>query len=119
MLVSFLGWWYGRGWRQVANSFKPRLQGVADSFSVNLLIPTLLEPWRRIVTNPGRSLEEKWRAWADNTFSRIVGFVVRSFVLLVAGFTLIVVAVLTVIEMIIWPLVPLALPGFIVAGVLA
>lgn len=120
MLVgSFFTWWYGRGWRQVAGSFRPRLQGVADSFSVGLLVPTLFEPWRRIITPTGRSLEEKWRAWADNMFSRIIGFVVRLLVLLAAGLTVVVVAVLSLIEVLVWPLVPLAVPGLIVAGLMA
>lgn len=119
LAVSFFGWWYGRGWRQVIGSLRSRLQSVADGFSVNLLLPTLFEPWRRITTTPGRSLEDKMHAWIDNMFSRLVGFVVRLFVLFVAVITLAVVAVLTILEMIAWPLMPLAVPGFIVAGFLA
>ena len=118
MLMAFIYWWYGQGWQEVAGSFKPRLQSVMDSFSVRQLSKTLFAPWRRIITPPGRSLEDKLRAWADNMFSRVIGFFVRLIVLLSALAAIAVVLVLTVIETVVWPLLPLALPGFIVAGLL-
>jgi hypothetical protein len=118
LAVAFLSWWYGEGWKQVFASFRPRLKGVSESFSVKLLLPTLFAPWKQITSQPGRSLEDRFHAWADNTFSRIIGFFVRSGVLLAAGMSLIVVIILSVIELIIWPLLPLAIPGFIIVGFL-
>lgn len=117
MLVkSFFSWWYGAGWRSVAASLKPRIQGVVASFSVPQLLRTMFAPWRRIITYPGRSLEERFRAWGDNLFSRAVGFVVRVSVLVVALISVGVVAFLTLLELIIWPLLPFAVPGCLVAG---
>src|SRR4051794_35982523 len=116
LALSFFSWWYGRGWREVAGSFRPRLKGIADSFSVGQLLPTLFSPWRRIITQPGRSLEEKARAWADNMFSRVIGFVVRIFVLLAAFVSMLLVALLTLIEVLVWPLLPMAVPALIIAG---
>ena len=84
MFGAFFSWWYGRGWKLVATSLKPRLHGVANAFSVRQLLRTLFEPWRRIVTEPGSSLEDRWKAGFDNAFSRMVGFVVRLFVLVAA-----------------------------------
>jgi hypothetical protein len=118
MLVAFFAWWYGRGWTMVATSFGPRLHGVLEAFSVSQLLRTLIEPWRRIVTEPGSSLETRWRAAVDNLFSRLVGFVVRLFVLLAAAISLVAVAILTAIETVVWPLLPLAIPGCLIAGVL-
>lgn len=115
-MFAFFSWWYGHGWQQVAGSFKSRLQAVADSFSVGQLTKTLFAPWRRITTPPGRSLEDKLRAWADNMFSRIIGFFVRLFVLLIAAVAALLIALLTILETLAWPLVPLALPGLIIAG---
>ncbi len=118
LVLSFFSWWYGRGWRQVAVSFGPRLRGVLDDFSVFQLIRTLFQPWRRIITYPGSSLAEKFHAWGDNTVSRAVGFTVRAGVLAAAFLALIVVAILTFVEIIIWPLLPLAIPGCLIAGIL-
>jgi len=118
LAASFLSWWYGRGWKNVIGSFEPRLQGVVELFSVTQLLRTLFAPWRRIITYPGASMEEKWRAWGDNAFSRVIGFVVRIFVLLTAACAMLVVAILTIIQIALWPLLPLAIPGCLVAGLL-
>lgn len=119
MLLAFFTWWYGQGWRQVASSFQGRLQAVSDSFSVKQLVRTLFAPWKRIITTPGRSLEDKMRAWADNMFSRVIGFVVRLFVILGALVTLGIVAIFTVIEAVAWPLIPLAVPTLIIMGIIS
>ncbi len=116
LLTSFFSWWYGAGWRSVAASFSPRIQGVLAGFSVPQLLRTMFAPWRRIITYPGRSLEERFRAWGDNLFSRAIGFVVRVFVLMAAFVTVGLVALLTALQLIIWPLLPFAVPGCLVAG---
>ena len=116
LLLSFFSWWYGPGWGQVAASFSQRLAGIADTFSVGQLLRTLFAPWRRIITYPGASLAERFRAWGDNLFSRIIGFLVRFFVLLAALLTALVIIVITVVELLIWPLLPLAVPGLVIAG---
>ena len=114
--MSFFSWWYGRGWKQVADSTGPRLTNVSALFSVEQLMRTLFSPWRRIISYPGASLQDKLRAWGDNMFSRIIGFIVRLFVLLAAFIALVLVGLLSILELIIWPLLPLAIPGFIIAG---
>ena len=116
LVASFFSWWYGRGWSMVAGSFGPRLNTVLASFSVNQLVRTLFAPWRRIITEPGSNIEERFRAAIDNLFSRMIGFVVRLFVLLAAMTTLVAVAVLTAVELVVWPLLPLAIPGGLIAG---
>src|ERR1700761_5540118 len=102
LLTSFFSWWYGPGWKSVWASLKPRVQGVLSSFSVRQLTRTMFAPWRRIVTEPGKSLEDKFRAWGDNVFSRAIGFVVRVSVLIVALLTVGIVVLLTLLELIIW-----------------
>lgn len=116
MVLAFFSWWYGAGWKQVIGSFGPRLQRTADSFSVRQLLRTLFAPWRRIISNPGRSLEDKIRAWADNMFSRVIGFIVRLGVLLAALVCMLFMAVVTVAEVVLWPLIPLAVPTLLVVG---
>lgn len=88
------------------------------SFSVMQLLGTLFQPWRRIVTTPGASLAEKFHAWGDNAISRMVGFCVRGGVLVGAFFALIGMLLLTLTEIVAWPLLPLAVPGVLIAGLL-
>lgn len=116
LVLSFFSWWYGRGWKQVFDSFGPRLNSITNAFSVNQLLRTLFAPWRRIITYPGASLSDKMHAWGDNFVSRVIGFIVRFFVLIGAVFVLVVMAVLTVAEMAVWPLLPVAIPVLIIAG---
>lgn len=97
---------------------RPRLRSVTAGFSVSQLARTLFEPWRRIVTYPGASLAEKFKAWGDNAVSRAVGFTVRAGVLVAAFLTLVTIAVITIVEIIVWPLLPLAVPGLLIAGLL-
>lgn len=118
LVLSFFSWWYGRGWKLVLDSFWPRLRGVMENFSVMQLLRTLFAPWRRIITYPGSSIDERFKAWGDNLFSRCVGFVVRLAVLLAALLTLILVASLTIVELVIWPLLPVAVPGCVIAGLI-
>jgi hypothetical protein len=116
LVLSFVSWWYGRGWKLVFDSFRPRLRSVAINFSVAQLLRTLFQPWRRIISYPGASLQAKMQAKLDNLVSRAIGFTVRLMVLLGALFAFTGVAVLTVIEILIWPLLPLAIPGCLIAG---
>ncbi len=116
LVVAFFSWWYGRGWRNVATNIGPRLSGIVAAFSVTQLLRTLIQPWRRIITYPGDSLSTKLKALGDNIFSRAVGFVVRSLVLIAALVVLIVALVFSVVEVVVWPLLPPALPVLLIMG---
>ncbi len=117
LVASFFIWWYGRGWKQVALSIKPRLSSVAYTFSVTQLLRTLFAPWRRIITYPGSSLGERLKAWGDNIVSRTIGFLVRLIVLGAALVAITTVSLLSVIELILWPLLPPAIPLLIILGI--
>ncbi|HET8991911.1 MAG TPA: hypothetical protein VFN31_02655 [Candidatus Saccharimonadales bacterium] len=114
----FLWWWYREGWAEVAKSLNKRAVNVAQVFSVNQLLSTLFAPWRRIITYPGASLQDKFRAWTDNIFSRTIGFVIRVFVLIVAFLMTVVISLLTIIELILWPLLPIGIIGGLIAGLI-
>ena len=104
------------GWKQVAGSFKPRLNKVSNYFSINQLSKTLFAPWRRIIIYPGASMAERLRAFGDNLFSRSVGFVVRILVILVSLIVSLIVLILTSLELVLWPLLPPAIIVLLVLG---
>ncbi len=107
LAVEFFIWWYTRGWSQTFLDLRRRLTNTLHLFSVSILLRTLFAPWRRIVTYPANGLAERFKAMGDNLVSRSVGFVVRVLTLLLAGFMLLVVAVVNVAIAILWPLLPL------------
>ena len=117
MAFELIVWWYGQGWLLLIHNVQRRLVRTSHLFSVPILVRTLFAPWRRIMTYPGASIGEHARALADNLVSRAVGLVVRLLVLVAAGVMLLGVCLAGIIEIIAWPLVPLAVVGAVVKGI--
>lgn len=76
-------------------------------FSVPSLMRTLFAPWKRIVTNPGAGLNAHLSAIGDNLVSRAIGFTVRVFVLIAALVSIVIIVAVGVVQIVLWPLVPL------------
>jgi hypothetical protein len=114
-LVGILSWWYGDGWMQRAGLIRERLARTLDFFSISLLFKTLFSPFRQISAGKIRgSIGVQMHAFFDRLISRIIGAMVRTF-MIAAG--VIVIALHIVWGLIVlagWALVPL-LP---VAGIL-
>jgi len=117
-MLDLFGWWYGTGWTGVLRATKRRFSGVAQAFSIQALTHTLFAPWKRIITSPGASINDKLRALGDNLISRLVGFTIRFFVLLAAMLSFIGLTIIGVLELIVWPLLPLLAIALIVKGLL-
>lgn len=115
--VSLLVWWYGRGLKLAAEHARQRVINTFHLFSIPILLRTLFAPWKRITTPPGAGLDAHLKAAVDNMVSRSVGFVVRSLALLVAGGLLLVSAVVSFVELLLWPLIPPAAPLLLIVGV--
>ncbi len=118
LLVAFVQWWYGPGWRDAANRLSSRIRDTYLMFSVPMLLPTMFAPWRRIISYPGRGIEAKLRAALDNLISRVVGFMVRLMALLAAITIMGLYAIIGGTLLILWPVIPVLGPAFIVGGLL-
>ena len=107
-LVGIISWWYGNGWKSRLAMAKDALVKSFDFYSISLILRTLFSPYRQISAESGSgSVGINFRAMADKLISRVVGFIVRSFVL-IFGMTVIVVQVLAGAMMaILWLVVPL------------
>jgi len=83
-LVGIFQWWYGNGLLQyIRQSFLGVLR-TADFFSVGLLLKTLFNPFRQISAAPvGGDLSVQLSAFFDKMFSRVIGAVVRSMVIVI------------------------------------
>lgn len=117
-MLDLFSWWYGSGWTGVLAATRRRLGGLSEAFSTKTLLHTLFSPWRRIITYPGASIEDKFRAFGDNLISRFVGFTVRFFVLLAAAASFVFLCIAGILELVLWPLVPLIAIGLIIWGLL-
>jgi hypothetical protein len=118
LLVAFVQWWYGPGWRDTANRMLARVRTTYLTFSMPILLSTMFAPWKRIVTYPGSNIQARMRAALDNLISRTVGFGVRLCALIaglvIIGFHLLVGCIM----LILWPVLPILGPVLIVGGLL-
>ena len=112
-MLSFFSWWYGPGLVGLVRAIQRRMQQLADMFSVAILLRTLFSPWRRIITYPGAGLEAHLRAMLDNMVSRVIGLLVRISVLLTAAVLFVLLTIVSALQIILWPLLPLIALGLI------
>ena len=111
LAVSFLQWWYSRGWGIYFLGFRDRLRNTADFFSIGLLLKTLFQPFRQISANERGDtggLEGTLVAFFDRLLSRVIGFIVRVFVIVGGIVSLAFMVVIGLAISIVWPLIPLA-----------
>jgi hypothetical protein len=118
LVMAFLQWWYGPGWRDAGQSLAAKMRDTYLSFSVPILLKTLFAPWRRIITPAGGALDQRLRAVVDNTVSRFVGLMVRLMALAAAMVLLLLYAVFGGLLLVLWPAIPLLGPALIVGGLL-
>lgn len=118
LVLEFFGWWYSQGWALLIKNAKNRLMRTSHLFSLPVLLKTLFAPWKRIITDPGAGLEAHVRAATDNLLSRAIGFTVRVIVLLTALVIFALVFIVALLQIIVWPLMPISVVVLLVKGIL-
>ncbi len=118
LAAAFARWWYGAGWKLIQKSVRVRMRRTVDSFSMPTLFKTLFAPWKRILSAPGAGIDAYLRAIVDNAVSRLVGFTIRIVVLLTAGVCFISVGIAGILQILVWPLIPLLAIAAFVWGVI-
>ncbi len=116
MLIELFFWWYGKGWFDAWKTARDWVVRVQMEFSIPELLRTLFSPWKRIVSLPGSSLGEKFRAMGDNLISRVIGFLVRFMALLAAVICMILAAIIGLARALAWPFSPPAVIYLIYRG---
>lgn len=116
LALAFLSWWYGTGWKLVSKKTLNIQKSILQIFSVSLLLKTLFQPWRRIVTHPGTSATDHFHAAIDNLVSRFIGSMVRIFVIIGALISSGLMAIVGLFQLILWPLLPPAVIATIILG---
>jgi hypothetical protein len=106
LFLEFFKWWYGVGWQKAVKGGVGLVKKVELSFSISVLLRTLFSPWKRIISPPGRALEDKLRAVLDNIVSRTVGFFVRAFSLMAAAVLITCASIVGLFIALSWPLIP-------------
>lgn len=109
VIVGLFLWWYGAGWKERFLMVRDNIATLYDYFSLDLLIRTLFAPFRQISAGRVRGpIGVQLRAWFDRLISRVIGAIVRSMVIVIGIFALVVAAVIGMIRLIAWPLIPVS-----------
>lgn len=117
--IMFWQWWYREATASLWHYLIRFGQYLADVFSAKICILTLFHVWRRDqLSLENLSVKEAFNAWMMNNTSRLVGFVVKFFVLLsfAAVFLLYFFVSLTILAF--YLLFPLIILSLVVAGIL-
>ena len=108
LMIGLFAWWYGRGWGGQIRRIKATLVRVNDAFSVPLLIKTWFAPFRQISADEtGRTIGEKFSAMISRGLSRVIGAVMRTFMIVFGCIVMLLLLVLSLVRFVLWPLMPL------------
>ena len=106
--MGLLQWWYSRGWLDEVRRVGARLKGTAGFFSLGQLLSTLLAPYRQTsATAVSGSIGVQLHAFFDKLLSRFIGGIIRSMTIIAGAVVLVAQAVLGMVTVLIWLLVPL------------
>lgn len=108
-IVGLFTWWYTLGWKKVSHILIDNIIASEDFFSIDLLLRSLFAPFKQIsaTSNVDGNFQVKLQAWFDKQFSRVVGAIVRTGLILAGTFWLIIQVIADALILILWPLLPL------------
>lgn len=80
----FFSWWYKEGQQKILNYIKHYFAYLADKMSVKLCFTTLFSIWRNDTQSAayGSSLQQRWQAFLLVQTSRLIGFMIKSVVII-------------------------------------
>lgn len=109
VILGMLSWWYSTGWKLRLLRLREKIAATVDYFSIDLLLRTLFSPFRQI--SAGRvdgPLNVKMRAFFDRLISRMIGAMVRMFMIVVGSVAILLHVLVGGITLLAWAFVPLA-----------
>jgi hypothetical protein len=107
-ILGILSWWYGAGWRQRVTMLREKIASTMDYFSIDLLAKTLFSPFRQISAGKVQGpLGVQMRAFADRIISRVIGGMIRSFMIIIGIVAILLYSIIGGVFVILWAVVPL------------
>lgn len=109
-IVGILSWWYSSGLVARIAAVRGRIESMMDYFSIDLLLRTIFSPFKQIsagsVSGP---IGIKLRASLDRLFSRCIGAIVRTILIVVGIVGILFTCIAGILLILSWLLIP-ALP---------
>jgi len=118
MLLNFFSWHYYRGIKKFLEIWRNFLEFFWNFFSIKLLAKTLFAHWRRDVNVSGRGfdIEEFFRNLILNIFSRLIGAIIRSAMIIIGLLFELLTLVLGLFLFFVWLLLPIVTIYLFVTG---
>ncbi len=109
LLLGFK-WWYSLGWQWAwERTVKSRIKWCFEMFSVKDLTLSLFAPFKQTYAGGVRgSLSDHFRAFIDRSVSRVIGFLVRSILIITGLLCALFSLVSGVLLLVVWALIPIA-----------
>jgi hypothetical protein len=120
LLTLFIKWWYTEGWKQEYYRISKRAKVIAKEMSLPILVKTLFQPWKQLVSHVPResSLDDKFHAAFDNLFARCFGFVIRSVVIIASLIIIFITILASIVLVLVWPIIPVLPIVFMYLGLI-
>lgn len=118
ILHHYLIWHYTRAFGEIRHVAKNLLWFVVHFFSLPQLVRSLFAPYRRMTEERGNvfNLEDLASFVIIGFISRIIGFILRSTIIITGLFSLAALFALTIATFVFWVTAPLAIVTLIVIG---
>lgn len=118
ILLGYLGWHYSKALYSLTNVWKNFFIFISDFFSINLLLKNFFAPWKRMAENYPKIFELKKYIFTfiANTIVRIVGIIMRTFLILLSLICFLLLFFLYPFCLIIWLFLPLIVIFLIILG---
>ena len=115
---DYLLWHYSRAFFELFHLWSNFIWFIINFFSLPQLVRSWLSPWRRITEERGEkwNLEDLAGYLIIGFVSRLVGFVIRTGVIVVGLTSLILVILIGVLVFSLWLILPLLIIGLIITG---
>ena len=118
-LISYISWHYTSAFLEIFSIWRNFLVFFYNLFSIPLLLKTLFSPWKRLDENKPSILnfEDFFSVIIVNTLMRLIGAVMRIFVIFTGVLTLIFSFIVGFLFVLFWPLLPFIALFTLVSGV--
>ena len=120
VILNYLVWHYSRAIIEFSHIYKNILTFLFNFFSIPILVRSYFAPWRRMGEDYTKNIfidfEDAAAVFVVNIIMRIVGIVMRTFIILFGLFFVTVVALFYPILLILWLLLPLILIVLVFLG---
>jgi hypothetical protein len=117
----YLGWHYSKGIVEVFTVFKDFLFFVPRLFSIKTLLKTLFSPFQRLQEEyaGGLQIEKFLESMTVNILMRVIGFILRSVVIVIGILATVATFILEIILFFVWLALPMILAFAFVSSVIA